>query len=179
MARSRAYRPNHSIVGLEAHAASGLWSNGHWSRTRPGCRSNWPCKHPSQRPNSRLNPTRDSSKGFFQIPLNMKNGARTTVRNFIAETFQETYPLTVTQNCHITNNMFDTSGSTPKATRINFLDSNNLYCGSPLSAGQGTPGSATASKEVMIPGGAFKSQISATPLELYSTYRINTRLPSM
>jgi choline dehydrogenase len=107
----------------------------------------------------------------------MKNDARTTVRNFIAETFEETYSLTVTQNCHITNNTFNTSGGKPKATRINFLD--YLYCGSPLSAGQGKPGSAMASKEVIIPGGAFKSQLSATPLELYSTYRINTRFPSM
>jgi choline dehydrogenase len=129
----------------------------------------------------------------------MKNGARTAVRDFIADTVQETYPLTVTQNCHITNNTFDTSGGTPKATSVNSLGSNNLYCGSPLSVGQGTPSSATASKEVIIPGGAFNtpqllklsgigpadelrsstSQLSASSLELDLTCMFDTRFPSM
>jgi choline dehydrogenase len=129
----------------------------------------------------------------------MKNGARTAVRDFIADTVQETYPLTVTQNCHITNNTFETSGGTPKATGVNFLGSNNLYCGSPLSVSQGAPSSATASKEVIIPGGAFNtpqllklsgigpadelrsstSQLSATSLELDLTCRFDTRFPSM
>jgi len=108
-------------------------------------------------PNSRLNPARDSTQGFFQIPLIMKNGARTAVRDFIAATVQGGYPLTVRENCHVTNITFDTSGSTPKATGVNFLDGNNLYRASPLSGGSGTPGSATASKEVIVSGGAFNT----------------------
>jgi choline dehydrogenase len=108
-------------------------------------------------PNSRLNPARDSTQGFFQIPLIMKNGARTAVRDFIAATVRQGYPLTVRENCHVTNITFDTSGSTPKATGVNFLDGNYLYRASPLSGGQGTPGSATASKEVIISGGAFNT----------------------
>jgi choline dehydrogenase len=108
-------------------------------------------------PNSRLNPARDSTQGFFQIPLIMKNGARKAVRDHIAATVQAGYPLTVRENCHVTNINFDTSGSTPKATGVNFLDGSYLYRASPLSGGQGTPGSATASKEVIISGGAYNT----------------------
>ncbi|PMD42854.1 GMC oxidoreductase [Hyaloscypha variabilis F] len=108
-------------------------------------------------PNSRLNPNRDSTQGFFQIPLIMKDGARKAVRDFIAATVKGGYNLTVRENCHVTNITFDTSGSKPKATGVNFLDGKYLYRASPLSGDQGTPGSATASKEVLISGGAFNT----------------------
>jgi choline dehydrogenase len=109
-------------------------------------------------PNNRLNPARDSTEGFFQIPLIMKAGTRTAVREFIADTVQKGYPLTVRQNCHVANINFDTSGSTPKATGVNFVDGNYLYKASPLSPGStGTNGSATATKEVIISGGAFNT----------------------
>ncbi|CZR67510.1 related to choline dehydrogenase [Phialocephala subalpina] len=107
-------------------------------------------------PNSRLNPARDSSEGFFQIPLIMKSGTRTAVRDFIADTVQKGYPLTVRENCHVTKINFDNS-TTPKATGVNFLDGNSLYRASPLSGGDGTAGSATATKEVIISGGAFNT----------------------
>lgn len=108
-------------------------------------------------PNSQINAARDSTQGFFQIPLIMKDGARTAVRDFIASTVQKGYPLTVRQNCHVTKLNFDTSGSTPKVTSVAFLDGTQLYTASPLSGGQGTPGSATATKEVIISGGAFNT----------------------
>ncbi|KAF8850483.1 alcohol oxidase [Acephala macrosclerotiorum] len=82
-------------------------------------------------PNSRLNPARDSTEGFFQIPLIMESGTRTAIN-------------------------FDNS-TTPKATGVNFLDGDSLYRASPLSGGKGTAGSATATKEVIISGGAFNT----------------------
>lgn len=108
-------------------------------------------------PNSQANPARDSTQGFFQIPLIMKDGARTAVRDFIASTVQKGHPLTVRQNCHVTKLNFETSGSTPKVTGVTFLDGTQLYTASPLSGGQSTPGSATATKEVIVSGGAFNT----------------------
>jgi choline dehydrogenase len=108
-------------------------------------------------PNNRLLPARDSLEGFFQIPLIMKEGTRTSVRDFIASTVQQGYPLDVRQNCFVTKINFDTSGETPIATGIEFLDGEYLYRASPLSGGQGTPGSATATKELIISGGVFNT----------------------
>lgn len=90
--------------------------------------------------------------------LQMKNGVRTAVRDFIADTVAKGYPLTVRENCHVTKINFDTSGNTPKATGIQFLDGSYLYKASPLSGGSaGTPGSANATKELIISGGTFNT----------------------
>jgi choline dehydrogenase len=72
-------------------------------------------------PNSQANLARDSTQGFYQIPLIMKDGNRTAVRDHIADTVQKGYPLTVRENCHVTKIDFDTSGSTPKATGVQSL----------------------------------------------------------
>ncbi|KAI0132553.1 hypothetical protein BJ170DRAFT_252915 [Xylariales sp. AK1849] len=108
-------------------------------------------------PNSRLNPARDASEGFFQIPMIMKNGARNSVRDFIADTVQNGYPLTVRQNCFVTKINFNSSGDAPVATGVEFLDGEYLYRASPLSGGIGTNGSATATKEVIVSGGTFNT----------------------
>jgi choline dehydrogenase len=87
----------------------------------------------------------------------MKNGVRDGVRDFILDTVKGGYPLTVRENCHVTKIDFDTSGTTPKATGVSFLDGDHLYSASPLSGGKGTPGSAKASKEVIISGGTYNT----------------------
>jgi choline dehydrogenase len=108
-------------------------------------------------PNNRLLPARDSLEGFYQIPLIMKEGTRTSVRDFISSTVQQGYPLDVRQNCFVTKINFNTSGETPIATGIEFLDGEYLYRASPLSGGKGAAGSATATKEVIISGGTFNT----------------------
>ena len=108
-------------------------------------------------PNSQANPARDSTQGFFQIPLIMKAGTRTAVLDFIKTTVQNGYPLTVRQNCHVTKINFDLSGSTPKAVGVDFLDGEYLYRASPLSGSKGTAGSANATKELIISGGTFNT----------------------
>ena len=108
-------------------------------------------------PNSQLNPARDSTQGFFQIPLIMKGGTRTAVRDFIVSIVAQGYPLTVRQNCHVTQINFDTSGSTPIATGVNFLDGEYLYSASPFSGGTSTPGTATATKELIVAAGSFNT----------------------
>ncbi|KAL2064103.1 hypothetical protein VTL71DRAFT_4597 [Oculimacula yallundae] len=108
-------------------------------------------------PNGRLNPARDSAEGLFQIPLIMKDGKRTSVRDFITSTVQKGYPLTVRQNCFVTKVNFNTTGSTPVATGIEFLDGKQLYRASPLSGSSGAPGTVKATKEVILSGGAFNT----------------------
>lgn len=111
-------------------------------------------------PNSRTNPARDSTQGFFQIPLIMKDGARTSVRDFIESTVQGGFPLDVRQNCFVTKINFSQNATAgiSTATGVEFLDGEYLYRASPLSSGQqGTAGSANATKEVIISAGTFNT----------------------
>lgn len=108
-------------------------------------------------PNSRINPLRDSTQGFFQIPLIQRGGARMGVRERIVDTVNGGYPLTVRTNCHVTKIIFDTSGSAPRAVGVEFLDGDHLYRASPLSGATGTSGSANATKEVIISGGTYNT----------------------
>ncbi|PBP28084.1 alcohol dehydrogenase, partial [Diplocarpon rosae] len=108
-------------------------------------------------PNSRLNPARDSTEGLFQIPLIMKDGVRTAVRDFITSTVAQGYPLTVRQNCFVTKIIFDMTGSTPVATGVEFMDGKQLYRASPLSGAAGIKGIAKATKELILSGGAFNT----------------------
>ncbi|TKX26088.1 GMC oxidoreductase-like protein 2 [Elsinoe australis] len=108
-------------------------------------------------PNSRLNPLRDSTQGFFQIPLIQKNGARTAVREFITDTVSKGYPLTVKTDTHVTKIRFVQENGQPRAVGVDYLEGKYLYRASPLSGGSGTPGSINATKEVIISGGAFNT----------------------
>ncbi|KAF2151620.1 GMC oxidoreductase [Myriangium duriaei CBS 260.36] len=108
-------------------------------------------------PNSRVNPARDSTQGFFQIPLIMKNGVRTAVRDFIVSTVAAGHPLTVVQNRFVTKIVFDKSGATPKAVGVEFLDGEYLYTASPRSGGKGTPGAVNATREVILSGGTYNT----------------------
>lgn len=108
-------------------------------------------------PNSRTDPNRDSNEGFFQIPLIMDDGTRYTVRDHIVATVDAGHPLDVRQNCHVTKITFDQNGTVPRATGVEFLDGEYLYRASPLSGGNGTAGSATATKEVIISAGSFNT----------------------
>ncbi|KAK6579637.1 hypothetical protein PZA11_007873 [Diplocarpon coronariae] len=108
-------------------------------------------------PNSRVNAARDSTTGLFQIPLTMKNGVRTAVRDLITSTLAKGYPLTVRQDCFVTKINFNTTGSTPVATGVEFLDGKQLYRASPLSGAAGVKGQAKATKELILSGGAFNT----------------------
>jgi choline dehydrogenase len=112
------------------------------------------------------NPFRDSTQAIYQIPMSSSNGARNGVREFLvsvagAKNWDGTpkYQLDIRTNCLVTKVDFDTSGPTPQATGVSFLDGANLYRADPR-AGQGssgTPGSATASREVIVAGGSYNS----------------------
>ncbi|KAF7117449.1 hypothetical protein CNMCM5793_006394 [Aspergillus hiratsukae] len=109
---------------------------------------------------------RDTQPGYYQIPLSSTDGRRNGPREFITAVRDATnpdgskkYPLDVRMNCHVTRVVFDTSVNPPRATGVEFLDGKHLYRASPLAhlSQPGTPGSATASREVIVAGGTYNS----------------------
>ncbi|KAL2140435.1 hypothetical protein VTI28DRAFT_3818 [Corynascus sepedonium] len=110
--------------------------------------------------------SRDTQPNFYEVPLHTNEGRRTGAREFILSVRDarnadgsKKYPLDVRLNCHVTRVVFDTTVSPPRATGVEFLDGANLYRASPLSrsARPGVPGSATASREVIVAGGTYNS----------------------
>ncbi|EFY87371.1 GMC oxidoreductase, putative [Metarhizium acridum CQMa 102] len=94
---------------------------------------------------------RDRDGGYFQFVV--------AVRDAKNGDGSKKYPLDVRMNCHVTRVVFDEAGDEPRATGVEFLDGAYLYKASPRSgsAARGVPGSATASKEVIVAGGAYNS----------------------
>lgn len=109
--------------------------------------------------------TRDTVPGYYQIPISTNSAHRVGAREFVVAVRDATndngtkkYPLDVRLNTHVTKITFDQSVSPPVATGVEFLDGQYLYKASPKSSGAtGTPGSATASREVIIAGGVYNS----------------------
>ncbi len=109
---------------------------------------------------------RDETSHYYQIPITTNNGARTGSREFVVSVRDavnkdgsKKYPLDVRLNCHVTKVVFDTTVTPPRATGVEFLDGAHLYRASPLNkpSKTGTPGSAAASREVIISGGTYNS----------------------
>ncbi|KAF1921401.1 glucose-methanol-choline oxidoreductase-like protein [Ampelomyces quisqualis] len=109
--------------------------------------------------------TRDKQPAIYQIPLSASDGKRTGSREFVvairdAVTANGTkrFPLDVRTNCHVTKITFNQTATPPRANGVEFLDGQYLYKASPKSGGNtGTPGSATASREVIVAGGTYNS----------------------
>jgi choline dehydrogenase len=109
--------------------------------------------------------TRDKLPAVYQIPLSTADGKRTGSREFVLATRDavnadgtKRFPLDVRMNCHVTKVTFDQTVTPPRATGVEFLDGQYLYKASPKSRGAtGTPGSATASREVIVAGGTYNS----------------------
>ncbi|KAH6970660.1 hypothetical protein BKA56DRAFT_559070 [Ilyonectria sp. MPI-CAGE-AT-0026] len=108
--------------------------------------------------------TRDHEAGYYQIPLSSREASRIGPRELILSVRDATfsngtkkYPLDVRTNCYVSKVTFDDS-TPPRATGVEFLDGKHLYSASPLSTGAaGEPGSATASREVIVAGGVYNT----------------------
>lgn len=110
--------------------------------------------------------TRDTEPGYYQIPISTDDAHRNGAREFIIAVRDaknsdgsKKYPLDVRMNTHVTKVVFDESVTPPRATGVEFLDGRHLYRASPLSkySLKGTPGSASASREVIVSGGVYNS----------------------
>ncbi|WYZ40848.1 hypothetical protein EsH8_IV_001189 [Colletotrichum jinshuiense] len=108
---------------------------------------------------------RDTQPAYYQIPISSKDAHRVGSREFIVAVRDaknldgsKRYPLDVRMDCHVTKVLFDKS-TPPRATGVEFLDGKYLYRASPRSrnAGAGVRGTATASREVILAGGAYNS----------------------
>ncbi|KAI2786679.1 hypothetical protein POX_g09067 [Penicillium oxalicum] len=109
---------------------------------------------------------RDHHPGYYQIPISTRDAHRNGAREFIIAVRDaknvdgsKKYPLDVRMNTHVTKVTFDESVTPPRATGVEFLEGEHLYKASPMSkrAGSGTPGSASASREVIVSGGVYNS----------------------
>lgn len=109
--------------------------------------------------------SRDRDPGYYQIPIATSDAKRNGPRDFLLAVEgaknadgSKKYPLDIRMNCHVTKVTFDES-SPPRATGVEFLDGKYLYRASPRhgTAGKGVPGSATASREVIVAGGVYNS----------------------
>ncbi|CAP61145.1 uncharacterized protein PODANS_3_1060 [Podospora anserina S mat+] len=108
---------------------------------------------------------RDRQPAYYQIPISTDKGTRLGTREFVVSVRDaknpdgsKKYPLDVRLNCHVTKVIFDKKSSPPRAIGVEFLDGAYLYRASPLSTGaKGTPGSARASREVILAGGTYNS----------------------
>lgn len=109
---------------------------------------------------------RDKKPGFYQVPVSTNKGRRIGSRDFVVSVRDsknrdgsKKYPLDVRMQCHVTKVLFDESKAPPRATGVEFLDGAYLYSASPRSkgAGPGRRGSAKASREVIVAGGAYNS----------------------
>ncbi|KAJ6255802.1 hypothetical protein Dda_9412 [Drechslerella dactyloides] len=111
-------------------------------------------------------PGRDSREGLFQIPLARRNKARNGPREFVLDTANaknndgsKKYRLDIRMNCLVTKIIWDTAGSEPKAVGVEFMDGKSLYRADPrsASAGSGTAGRVTVTREVILSAGAFNT----------------------
>lgn len=109
---------------------------------------------------------RDKTPSYFQIPLTSKGGRRNGAREFILSVHDaknadgsKKYPLDLLLNTHVTKVILDQKSDLPRATGVEFLKGAFLYRASPRSktAGKGTRGTANATREVIVAGGAYNS----------------------
>lgn len=112
------------------------------------------------------NPNEDfppvSVPGVYQVPLTTKDGVRDGVYKLIQSTIAGRYPLTVQTNTFVTKLTFSnqTNSNKPRATGVEYQQGRSLYKASPLSVindNSSTTGTAFATKEVIVSGGAFNT----------------------
>ncbi|PIG87470.1 glucose-methanol-choline (gmc) oxidoreductase [Aspergillus arachidicola] len=148
---------NYLLPGQKGHGYDG-WLH---TETAP---SAWSWRTPSFSAYSWAVPS--LSPGYYQIPISTNDAHRNGPREFILavrdaknDDGSKKYPLDVRTNCFVTKVTFDESENPPRATGVEFLDGQHLYRASPLANdySKGTPGTAQASREVIVAGGVYNS----------------------
>lgn len=106
-------------------------------------------------------PGRDNREGLFSVPLSTLNGSRSSPREFIAETIQQGYPLTLMTGALATRVLFERkTGHAPKAIGVEYLNQTHIYQADPNATppdGSVVPQSLYASREVILSGGTFNT----------------------
>ncbi len=101
---------------------------------------------------------RDAREGLFSVPKATRGGQRNGTREYILETVQRGFPLTVRTKSLATRVLFD-EGQPPRAIGVEYLAGASLYRADPRATGaeQGTPTQVFASREVVVSAGAFNT----------------------
>ncbi|KAI1342940.1 hypothetical protein F5Y15DRAFT_371422 [Xylariaceae sp. FL0016] len=111
-------------------------------------------------------PGQTSVEGLYQIPLSMRNNVRGGHRDLILDTANAVnsdgsrrYHLDIKLNTLVTKIQFDTTGTKPRATGVEYITGDSLYRADPRSetAAQTGSGSVSASREVIVAAGAFNT----------------------
>ncbi|KAI1631437.1 choline dehydrogenase [Biscogniauxia mediterranea] len=114
-------------------------------------------------------PDRDSKTVMARLPMTLTSPdyRRSSPRDYVYDIATATYPngtkmyqLDVALHTLVTKVNFDTTGTKPKATGIDYLYGESLYRADPrsnLTEDSGVPGSVSASREVIVSGGAFNT----------------------
>ncbi len=111
---------------------------------------------------------RDQTEGLFGIPLATTVGKRNGTREYLLDTVQKGFPLTVLTNALATRVIFDGvagDGNTPKAIGVEFLDGAHLYRADPTAPRNADGGTlrsvlldnSKVHPEVIVSAGAFNS----------------------
>tara|TARA_R110002003_G_scaffold40_11_gene2743 strand:+ start:31715 stop:33070 length:1356 start_codon:yes stop_codon:yes gene_type:complete len=110
-----------------------------------------------------LDPKRDWQTGIWGLPVHAKaSGERYSSRDYIKDTTDKQFPLTLSLNSLATRVLFSTSTSCagkPRATGVEFLQGKSIYRADSryTSSTQPVLKSALARKEVIISGGTFNT----------------------
>jgi choline dehydrogenase len=112
--------------------------------------------------------SRDDDELIYQIPMSANEDyARSGPRDFVISVANATnsdgskkYKLDIALNTLVTKVNFDTTGTTPKATGVDYLYGSHLYRADPYASkteDSGVSGSVYASREVILSAGAFNT----------------------
>lgn len=101
-------------------------------------------------------------EGVYPFPLTMQDGKRHSVREYLVQTVDEGFPLTIKTGSFVTKVVFDEEADNgePRATGVEFVSKEHMYRADPSApAGGDLPPAETitASREVIISAGAFNT----------------------
>jgi choline dehydrogenase len=120
-----------------------------------------------QRDLNRIDRDRYEQPAIYQLPLHYDGmRRRSSSQTYLRDTVNELnddgtprFPLTISTNSLATRVLFDTSGDTPRATGVAYLQGQALYKADQRNNGLqvGRPFNVTATREVIVSGGAFNT----------------------
>ncbi len=97
-------------------------------------------------------------EGVYRLPSAVEDGERRGTREFILDTVEQGYPLTVATGSFVTRVLWDDDAQTPTAVGVEFVQGRGVY---QASLGDGEEPSAAqqayASREVILSAGVFNS----------------------
>lgn len=109
-----------------------------------------------------LNAIGPEEEGVYPFPLTMKDGRRHSVREYLVETVEQGYPLTIQTGSLVTKVVFDepTDGEEPRARGVEFMPAEHAYRADPAAShAEARPETIEilAKREVILSAGAFNT----------------------